>query len=228
MTLMFLSEIENCGLQELYIERKCNNRYRVYKKKQMAKTRLNTVRDKIFWSYAGLAMAREAVTQRKDHYDYSIRESQFKKLLKKDNCIRDFVEDEKEKLQTGLICHFCGSPDASTTDHIFCQKLKGPGTADNLLPACKKCNSSKGRKDFFKWNEYRLALGESYLPLMIIQRYLKLVYFYCSAHNYLDLSIKEFIDLQNDSSNDIPFKLDMLPEKYPPPIELKLRVEPRK
>jgi len=190
----------------------------------MAKTRLNTVRDKIFWSYAGLAMAREAVTQRKDHYNYSIREFQFKKLLKSDNHIRDFFEDEKEKIQTGLICHFCGSQEASTTDHIFCQKLKGPGSSDNLLPACKNCNSSKGKKDFLEWNKHRIELGESHLPLMIIQRYLKLVYFYCVAHNYLDLSINEFLDLQNDPSKEIPFKLEMLPEKYPPPLELMLRV----
>ena len=69
----------------------------------MAKSRLKTVRDKIFWSYAGLAMAREAVKQRKNQYDYRIREFQFKNLLKSDHHILDFFEDEKEKLQNNAI-----------------------------------------------------------------------------------------------------------------------------
>lgn len=193
----------------------------------MAQRKINTVREQIFWSYASLAMARAAVTKGRDKFDYSIREFQYKKFMQNDHEIRDFFEDEKEKQRTGSNCNFCGSPDFSTIDHIFPKILKGPGTADNLLPSCKKCNSSKGMRDFMEWNEARIKSGEKYLPLMIIQRYLKLVYFYCKTYDYLDKDLVEFIEFQYVSENKIPFKIDLLPIKFPDPIELKLHVEPK-
>ena len=88
-------------------------------------------------------------------------------------------------------------------------------TADNLIFACRICNSSKGKKDLMEWMNFR---GQ-FLPLMIIRRYLKLTFNFCSVNGLLD---KEIEDLKEF---DLPFKIDLLPIQYPDPIELVLNIE---
>ncbi len=48
------------------------------------------------------------------------------------------------------ICAYCPNP-ATTLDHFYPLKLGGTHTADNLLPACKSCNSKKHAKHPFLW-----------------------------------------------------------------------------
>ena len=54
----------------------------------------------------------------------------------------------------GKSCFYCGS-DASTLDHIIPHSKGGGSTIDNLIPACRACNCSKGhrRLDEFLNNE---------------------------------------------------------------------------
>ena len=53
-------------------------------------------------------------------------------------------------------CWYCGSPlslDQMTVDH-FCPKSKGGrGNINNLVPACRLCNCSKGARELeeFRW-----------------------------------------------------------------------------
>lgn len=42
-------------------------------------------------------------------------------------------------------CHWCGAP-AETADHLIELDRGGDDSLDNLVPACKKCNSSRGAK----------------------------------------------------------------------------------
>ena len=58
--------------------------------------------------------------------------------------------------------------------------------------------------------------GEEFLPLMIIRRYLKLVITYCQENNLMDLKISEI------EVDKIPFKLVLIPVKYPKPDKLRL------
>lgn len=51
---------------------------------------------------------------------------------------------------------------------------------------------------------------------MVIRRYLKLTYNYCSSNNLLDLKIEDL------SSMELPFKIDLLPTKFPKPNLLEL------
>ncbi|MDD2474930.1 MAG: hypothetical protein PHI32_03350 [Dysgonamonadaceae bacterium] len=87
--------------------------------------------------------------------------------------------------------------------------------ADNLVFACRSCNSSKGKKDLMEWMEYR---GQ-FLPLMIIRRYLKLTFNYCTQNDLLDAKIEELRDME------LPFKIDLLPTRYPKPNELILNAK---
>jgi hypothetical protein len=185
----------------------------------MAKARkYETIRELIFWSYANLAMAHTAVERKQEKYgtfNYVIRAKLFKGLKDGTMNMRTIFDDERIKLQTGLICNYCGSDEKLALDHIFAQKWGGKDDVENLIFACRSCNSSKGKKDLMEWMIYR---GE-FLPLMIIRRYLKLVFRYCSENGLLEKLVKEVKEME------LPFKIEFIPTNYPNPTELKLSIE---
>jgi 5-methylcytosine-specific restriction endonuclease McrA len=59
----------------------------------------------------------------------------------------------------GKFCWLCGGKrthkDPFTADHVIPKSLGGPDTLENLLPACRSCNSSRGAL----FNEEILALA---------------------------------------------------------------------
>ncbi|HTO15818.1 MAG TPA: HNH endonuclease signature motif containing protein [Edaphocola sp.] len=183
----------------------------------MAKQKIETVRHLIYYSYANLAMAHTAIDKKQDKYEmfnYMIRAKLFKGLKDGTMNKRTIFDDEKIKLQTGQICNYCGSADRLALDHIFPQKLGGKDDAENLIFACRTCNSSKGKKDLMEWMTFR----GKFLPLMIIRRYLKLTFNYCYEKGMLDNQINELKDLE------LPFRIDLLPISFPKPNELTLNI----
>lgn len=184
----------------------------------MAKAnKYETVKELIFWSYSNLAMAHTAVERKQEKYgtfNYVIRAKLFKGLKDETMNMRTIFDDEKIKLQTGLICNYCGSNEKLALDHIFPQKSGGKDDAENLIFSCRSCNSSKGKKDLMEWMIYR----NDFLPLMIIRRYLKLVYRYCSQNGLLEKKIEDIKNLE------LPFKIEFIPTNYPKPDGLKLNV----
>ena len=54
---------------------------------------------------------------------------------------------------------------------------------------------------------------------VIIRRYLKLVFKYCSENDLLEKLVKEVKEM------DLPFKIEFIPTNYPNPSELKLNIE---
>jgi len=52
-------------------------------------------------------------------------------------------------------CAYCGTPpidDASLTlDHVKPRAKGGEDKTSNCIPACKRCNHSKGSEDWFEW-----------------------------------------------------------------------------
>ena len=184
----------------------------------MAKQPIETVRELIYLSYSNLAMAHTAVDKKQEKYgafNYMIRARLFKGLKTGSMNMRTIFDDEKIKLQTGQICNYCGSTERLALDHIFPQKFGGLDDAENLIFACRSCNSSKGKKDLMEWMNFR---GQ-FLPLMIIRRYLKLTFSYCTDHGLLDKKIEELKDLE------LPFKIELLPITFPSPNELVLNRE---
>ena len=175
------------------------------------------VKDKIYFSYANLAMAHSAVSKKQDEYEklnLIIRAKLLKGLQSGNMNMRTIFDDEKVKLQTGQICNYCGSNEKLALDHIFPQKYGGKDDAENLIFACKTCNSSKGKKDLMEWMIFR----DEFLPLMIIRRYLKLVYKYSNENNLLDQDISELEKME------LPFKIQYLPTEFPKPKFLKLNI----
>ncbi|MCB0539594.1 MAG: HNH endonuclease [Bacteroidetes bacterium] len=183
----------------------------------MAKQKVETVRELIYLSYANLAMAHSAVNKKQTKYgtlNYMIRAKLFKGLKEGTMNMRTIFDDEKVKLQTGKVCNYCGSEDNLALDHIFPKKYGGSDNAENLIFACRSCNSSKGKKDLMEWMNFK----ERFLPLMIIRRYLKLTFNYCDTHNLLDSKIEHLKTLE------LPFKIEFLPIYFPKPDELILNI----
>lgn len=184
----------------------------------MAKKELRTVKEALFWSYANLAMAHTAVDRKQVKYatfNYMIRARLFKGLIEGTMNIRTIFDDEKIKLLSGNKCSYCGSTENLALDHIFPQILGGKDAGDNLVYACKPCNSSKGKKDMMEWMSYK----NTFPPLMILRRYLKLVIVYCVENNLLECSVSDL------KSKNTPFNIDYIPVSYPKPNELVLVAE---
>lgn len=183
----------------------------------MAKKKYDTVSELIYYSYANLAMAHTAVVKKQVKYgtfNYMIRAKLFKGLKDGTMNMRTIFDDEKVKLQTGQVCNYCGANDNLALDHIFPKKYGGLDDAENLVYACRSCNSSKGKKDLMEWMIFR----DEFLPLMIIRRYLKLTFSYCNQHELLDKKIHELEEM------DLPFKINLLLTSYPKPKELILNI----
>ncbi len=49
-------------------------------------------------------------------------------------------------------CAYCGEkPSFLTIDHVIPRSQNGTNNPDNLLPACKNCNESKGSRSLANW-----------------------------------------------------------------------------
>ncbi len=163
-------------------------------------------------------MAHSAVDRKQDKYatfNYMIRAKLFKGLIEGTMNIRSIFDDEKIKLLSGNKCSYCGTNGNLALDHIFPQKLGGKDAGDNLVYACRSCNSSKGKKDLMEWMNDK----NTFPPLMILRRYLKLVIIYCIENNLMECSIGDI------KSQEHPFKIEYVPTSYPKPFELKLLAE---
>jgi 5-methylcytosine-specific restriction endonuclease McrA len=183
------------------------------KKKKAAK--IETVKQHLFWAYANLAMAHFAIKEGHLRFgvpDYSIRAKLYKGLCAETMQIRSLLEDEKVKLTLGTQCNYCNAQVPLSIDHVVPKYLGGADSGDNLIYACKSCNSSKGKKDLMEWMNFR----DEFLPLMVIRRYLKLCIYYCLENDLMDKNLSE-VDVST-----LPFKLHLIPLKYPRPSTLKL------
>jgi len=176
----------------------------------MAKREYKIVKERIFWSYANLAMAHTAVERNQEKYNtfnYMIRAKLYKGLCTGSMNVRTLFDDEKIKLLSGQKCNYCGSQNNLALDHIFPQKFGGSDAGDNLIYACKTCNSSKGKKDLMEWMHFK----NQFPPLMILRRYLKLIIAFCDKENLMDVAIEEL------SHQNYPFKIEFVPINFPNP-----------
>lgn len=54
----------------------------------------------------------------------------------------------------GGTCAYCERRPAVTRDHAVPRSAGGRDTAENLLPACRRCNLRKGNTPFLEWLEH--------------------------------------------------------------------------
>jgi hypothetical protein len=60
-------------------------------------------------------------------------------------------------------CAYCTEP-AETFDHVLAVKHGGTTEPANIVPACRRCNSSKRDRDVWEWLE---ATGRTAKEMMI-------------------------------------------------------------
>lgn len=175
-----------------------------------------TLRETIAISYGNLAMAHYSVDKGDLKYSrtaYMIRAKLTKGLKTETMSIGSLFDDEKFKLKNGNRCTYCGSVENLALDHFIPKSAGGLDTGDNLVPACRSCNSSKGKSDVLEWYQRR----EVFPPLMVIRRYLKITVEMAQAAGVLDSPI------DSKEVKDLPVRVDAIPiERFPLTAELAL------
>ena len=145
-----------------------------------------------------------------------IRAKLFKGLREQTMQMSSLYKDERLKMTVPQACYYCGSDKSLAVDHLIPRIKGGQDEADNLIWACRSCNSSKRDKDMLSW----LLDKDAFPSILLYRRYLKLVAQYCENKHLLDEKLEEVLKA------DLPFSLERLPYVFPPPEELKLWIYP--
>lgn len=178
---------------------------------------LTTIADSLYWSYANLAMAHSAVSEGAEtytHVHFAVRSRLYAGLKNGTMQIGSFIDDERLKLILPQRCSYCGNDQHLSIDHLIPRYRGGKDTGDNMVWACRSCNSAKGATDVLVWFHNK----EQFPPLLLLRRYLKIAIDYCAETNILDLPIEE--------AKNLPFALEAIPHEFPKPTELKLWIIP--
>jgi 5-methylcytosine-specific restriction endonuclease McrA len=115
---------------------------------------VTTIGELLHWSYANLAMAHSAVTRKSNRYeriDYIIRSRLYKGLQGGTMKPGHLAEDERLKMILPQSCCYCGQSEYLAADHLIPRKKGGAHSGDNLVWACRSCNSSKHADDVLEW-----------------------------------------------------------------------------
>ena len=118
--------------------------------------KITTLGEKLFWSYANLAKAHSAVAKGAESYGrtpYMIRAKLFKGLCDGTMNVGSLIEEDRLKMSLPKACAYCGETERLTLDHLMPKTLGGPETGDNIVWACRGCNSGKQGKDLLRWYE---------------------------------------------------------------------------
>lgn len=115
---------------------------------------ITTVREQIAWSYANLARADKALKDGVEKYGrihHMIRAKLYKGLKEQTMSMTSLYKDERLKMIVPQACYYCGSTSKLSVDHLI-PRIKGcSDESDNLIWACRSCNSSKRDRDMLKW-----------------------------------------------------------------------------
>jgi hypothetical protein len=128
--------------------------------------------------------------------------------------VGSMLDDERLKMNLPQCCAYCGSVGKLSLDHLIPRIAGGQDSGDNVVWACRSCNSSKGGRDLLVWMKSK----DRFPPLMLLRRYLKLALAHSTVNGLLEVSLSEAADL--------PFAIDHIPTSYPKPVDLVLWVEP--
>lgn len=178
-----------------------------------------TVGEQISWSYANLARAHAALESGATTYKvvhHVIRNKIYYGLTSGKISMRSLYDDERIKMTAPQACYYCGAKSHLTVDHLIPRIRSGPDEADNLIWACRACNSSKGGKDLLAWSTAKGVFPS----VLLLRRYLKIVARFCEQHSLVDTPLDDVVVA------DMPFDLRLLPTKFPPLRDLRLWVYP--
>ncbi len=165
------------------------------------------------WAYANLTMAEVAVHDRAARYGpkhYMIRARNYREMEQGRLKPGSVVLDQRIRQKLPQQCVYCGSKETTPAlDHVVATSAGGADSGDNIVLACRSCNSSKCSRDLFHWwSTTRPGLP----PLFVIRIYIKQAIAYAQANGLNDVPL--------DQVHGHPFRFDLLPVEYPAPNEL--------
>ena len=70
----------------------------------------------------------------------------------------------------GISCHYCGRKTTVTNrhlDHIIPVEAGGENTEDNLVVACKRCNTEKGKVEYWTYVNKRITTTQLHLATLL-------------------------------------------------------------
>jgi hypothetical protein len=181
--------------------------------------KIRTVREHIAWAYANLALAHSALQDGVVEYTkvhFIVRNKLYHGLVSGKMSMRSIYDDERLKMTVPQACYYCGSIKNLAVDHLIPRIRGGPDESDNLIWACRRCNSSKKGRDMLEWMQ-SLA---SFPSILLLRRYIKIVSRYCEQYGCMDGELSVLDNL------DLPFDLRLLPVDLPPLRDLRLWVYP--
>ena len=153
---------------------------------------LRTVGESLYWSYANLAMVYKSAEHNEPTYqkiDYIVRSKLYYGLLRGTHNVSSLLIDEKFKIASSHACCYCLGRLDLTLDHLIPQFKGGEHSADNLVVACRSCNSSKNALDLLEW----MAKKGEFPRLKLLRRYLKVVIRYCIENDLMDIALEHIV-----------------------------------
>jgi len=87
---------------------------------------------------------------RKQNLDKAAQRSNARRAKKLANGVFKIFNREIKKIYSSP-CFYCGSKQEIHADHVIPISKGGRHTIGNLVPACRKCNQSKGSKLLIEW-----------------------------------------------------------------------------
>jgi hypothetical protein len=148
---------------------------------------VKTIWEEIYYEYAKL-ISRSAYKK----IVYPFVADRFKKLRDGQITISGTIREWEREQELPRECVFCGSRENLSTDHLIPKNRGGDDSSDNLVQACKTCNSSRGDKGVFEW----LGLKEKdRLHRLVAGKYLKELLKVHEQAKTIDISIAQLIQL---------------------------------
>ncbi len=179
-----------------------------------------TVREQIAASYAMLGRAHAALSHGRTQYtktDHMIYAKLRKGLVNGTIKMRSLYDDERTKMTEAQACCYCGSTDNLCMDHMIPKTHGGTDNPENLVTACRSCNSSKGSRDMLEW----MGRKGRFPALLLLRRYIKVAARHCEEQAVMDTPLDSL-----DTAQDMPFDVRRLPLELPPLDALTLWVRP--
>lgn len=161
-------------------------------------------------SYANLASVDAAVKRgvsKRDRVCWMVRAKLFKGLrsgtMSVGTLFSDLLSAPTDR------CAYCGTspPPKLHGDHLIPRSKGGLESGDNLVWACRACNSSKNDRDVLEWH----AAKSEFPSVVVMRRYLKLALAEAEARGLMGVAI--------DDRPAVTFSLDFIPLQYPEPGE---------
>jgi hypothetical protein len=148
---------------------------------------VKSIHDEILFEYAKL-ISRSALGK----LEWGFITSRFFKLKSGEIKISDTIREWETEQSLPKECVFCGSSENLSTDHLIPKNRGGDNSADNLVLACKSCNSSRGDKGIFEW----LGLKrKDELHRLVAGKYLKQLLRIHEENGSLDVTREELTTL---------------------------------